>query len=342
MPIGLLHQTDLFRPYNDPDDHWDLACVYALAARGAFVLRGVLIDAPPHSRFAPDVEAVAQMNCLHGVAVPCAIGSSQPLAAPGDTLAGRDRVEHAGARWLLTMLEASHEPVFITIVGSCRDVALAANSEPELFRQRCAGVLLNAGYGAPRLAPEWELEYNVQRDVAAYRAMFNLPCPLYWLPCFEDERRGEVTEWGTLWWFRQGEVLETLSVGLQRYFAYALGQVAEPGWHQYLSAGDQQQILRVVGADDRFMWSTAGIFHAAGLTVGTGGEIAPVGSPGIDPVYEFLRVRVHCSAAGQTSWDRDTGSGDQYLFRVRYREHYRSAMTRALGDLLQTTLGSPR
>jgi len=30
----MLHVTDLFRPHIDPDDHWDLACVYALACRG--------------------------------------------------------------------------------------------------------------------------------------------------------------------------------------------------------------------------------------------------------------------------------------------------------------------
>jgi hypothetical protein len=34
MAIPTLHQTDLFRPHADPDDHWDLACVYALAAHG--------------------------------------------------------------------------------------------------------------------------------------------------------------------------------------------------------------------------------------------------------------------------------------------------------------------
>ena len=34
-PIAVLHETDLFRPHGDPDDHWDLACEYALAKVGA-------------------------------------------------------------------------------------------------------------------------------------------------------------------------------------------------------------------------------------------------------------------------------------------------------------------
>jgi len=42
----------LFRPHNDPDDHWDLACAFALAKTGLCPLAGVLIDFPPgHSRY---------------------------------------------------------------------------------------------------------------------------------------------------------------------------------------------------------------------------------------------------------------------------------------------------
>ena len=37
----MLHVTDLFRPHMDPDDHWDLACVYALAYRGDIDLKGI-------------------------------------------------------------------------------------------------------------------------------------------------------------------------------------------------------------------------------------------------------------------------------------------------------------
>jgi len=336
MPTAIIHQTDLFRPYNDPDDHWDLACVYALAARGAFTLRGILIDAPPQPRFNPDVEAVAQMNALHALAVPCVVGAAQPLHTPGETLADRDPAERAAAAWLLEMLDAAEDPVLITVVGSCRDVALAATTSPELFRHRCAGVYLNAGYGAPRVAEDWELEYNVQRDVAAYRAMFGLPCPLYWLPCFQDPRRGEVTEWGTLWWFRQSQILEGLGPALQRYFAYALGRADRLGWFQYLRGGEPQAAMDELGEDIRSMWSTAGLLHAAGMTVGPGGELVALGTPAIDPVFEFVPVRVRCSEGGQTRWDRHVASDNRYLFRVRHPDLYCEAMRRALDAVLQS------
>ena len=65
--VPMIHGTDLFRPYNDPDDHWDLACVFALAQRGDVDLQAVLIDFPvPGRHNDPDVQAVAQLNYLTG------------------------------------------------------------------------------------------------------------------------------------------------------------------------------------------------------------------------------------------------------------------------------------
>ena len=61
----LVHQTDLFHPHGDPDDHWDLASVYALAMRGAFDLRGVMLDYPPDHRAGdPATLAMAQLGFI--------------------------------------------------------------------------------------------------------------------------------------------------------------------------------------------------------------------------------------------------------------------------------------
>jgi hypothetical protein len=48
--VPLIHVTDLFHPHGDPDDHFDLASVYALALQGRFDLRGIVIDYPPGFR----------------------------------------------------------------------------------------------------------------------------------------------------------------------------------------------------------------------------------------------------------------------------------------------------
>ena len=47
MAAPLFHQTDLFRPHNDPDDHFDLAVIYALALQGKIDLRGIVPGPQP-------------------------------------------------------------------------------------------------------------------------------------------------------------------------------------------------------------------------------------------------------------------------------------------------------
>ena len=51
MKVTVIHQTDLFHHHADPDDHWDLACQYALAYLGKTELKGILLDFPPRADF---------------------------------------------------------------------------------------------------------------------------------------------------------------------------------------------------------------------------------------------------------------------------------------------------
>jgi hypothetical protein len=76
MPHPLIHQTDLFHPHGDPDDHFDLATVFALAAQQRLDLRGIVIDyPPPRRRGDPALGAVAQFSRLTGVVAPVAVGT---------------------------------------------------------------------------------------------------------------------------------------------------------------------------------------------------------------------------------------------------------------------------
>ncbi|NCB08996.1 MAG: hypothetical protein EOM73_12635, partial [Bacteroidia bacterium] len=52
----VIHATDLYHFHCDPDDHWDLATIYALAWLGDFDLLGILIDYPTKPELGdPDV-----------------------------------------------------------------------------------------------------------------------------------------------------------------------------------------------------------------------------------------------------------------------------------------------
>ena len=71
MTHPIIHQTDLFHPHGDPDDHFDLATVFALAAQQRLDLRGIVIDdPPPRRRGDPALGAVAQSSRLTSVVTP--------------------------------------------------------------------------------------------------------------------------------------------------------------------------------------------------------------------------------------------------------------------------------
>ncbi|MFB0520436.1 MAG: hypothetical protein ACETWD_03285, partial [Desulfatiglandales bacterium] len=172
LKIPVLHATDLYRPHMDPDDHWDLACIYALAYRGDIDLKGILIDHPPKNRkgYNPDMMAVAQMNLICGIFAPVAVGSPYPLESRNDIQPHASSTDHHGVEMVLDILRKSPQPVVINILGSSRDVAIAGKRNPDLFAAKCAAVYVNAGTGSPKMSPASKLEYNVTLDKFAYAA----------------------------------------------------------------------------------------------------------------------------------------------------------------------------
>ncbi|MEJ5250481.1 MAG: nucleoside hydrolase [Chthonomonadetes bacterium] len=336
MATPLIHQTDLFRPHNDPDDHFDLACVYALALQGKVDLRGIVIDhPPPKSEWNPDVSASAQMNHITGLTVPAVVGSSQPMRSPGDTQASASPSDRAAVRFILDTLRQSRQRVAITVVGSCRDVALAGKTDPALFARKCAGVYINAGTGSPDPKRAATPEYNVTLDPVAYRAMFELPCPVYWLPCFEDyEGEWRVKRYGTYWRFRQEEILPRLSPRMQNFFLCMFERIRDTGWLEYLYRQPDAGKIAYYSKQERNMWSVASFLHVAGVTVTADGEIVPLGRAKETAVYTFQPVRVACSETAVTTWRPDPTSTNRLMFMVKDIERYQPAMTSALKSLL--------
>ncbi len=331
---AVLHATDLFRPHNDPDDHWDLACLYALAHRGDIDLKGILIDYPPKDGD-PDVMAVAQMNFITRLAVPVIVGSPPPSKAHRDSEPPGGQSD--GALMVLDVLRQSPAPVVINITGSSRDVAAAAKKAPHLFAEKCAAIYLNAGAGTRDKALASKLEFNVSLDPPAYAAIFDLPCPVYWMPCFgQMQSPWVVREFGTYYRFRQDEILAHLSDKMQNYFAYALGKVNNANWLQYLTGKKDERLLAEHGGNYRNMWCTGGFLHAAGKTVLRSGEIIPLDSEGASPIFTFDPIKVRCGDNGVTEWGTDDKSKDRHIFHVRDVENYQAAMTTVMKSLLMS------
>lgn len=93
-PIQVIHQTDIYVPPADPDDHFDLAAQFALADMGLIDLTDVLLDWPPPPDFqsfgihpgAPAIDPVAQLSLLTDVWPKVTIGAPRrsPKNSPGN------------------------------------------------------------------------------------------------------------------------------------------------------------------------------------------------------------------------------------------------------------------
>ncbi len=336
MSIPVIHQTDLFRPHNDPDDHWDVACLYALAAARDIELKGIVIDyPPPHHRGDPDIVALAQMNYLTGLHVPCSIGSPLAMASARDCQQTTPGDDDGAVRMIVATLEHSTTPVVIHIAGSCREVARAATLFPELFREKCGGIYLNAGTGSRQPVRDAELEYNVRLDPVAFQAIWKIPCPIYWLPCFEKiTRQHEVSAFGSWYDFLQADILPHLNDRGQRYFACALGKFEQTNWLGYLLRASDQALLNAQARLRRNMWFTAGFFHAAGHSITAAGEIIPRAHRGEQQVFTFDPIEVQCDADSITSWSFAVASTGRFILHVRDVKSYGAAMTAAMRSLL--------
>jgi len=348
MTARIIHQTDLFHPHEDPDDHWDLACIYALALAGDINLESLLIDFPPVDHAGqPDAMGIAQMNFITGLNVPFTVGSSIPVVLRQDKQPEVEGSDKNGVQMLLDTLAKSPDPVFINIVGSARDVAIAGNRAPELFKEKCAGIYLNAGTGTPDTDEEMEIEYNVRLNPAAYGAVFDIPCPIFWMPCFEalgpavdgasDLDSWEIGgEYGTWYKFLQKDILDHLGDRMQKFFAFMLGRVESANWLNYLKDPKDEAILSKKGNDFRHMYCTAGFFHVAGKGVTSDGEIVDLRKGGDESLFTFDPIDVQCDDLGITRWTPAKGSTNRFLFHVKDVEKYAAAMTKAMRSLVQT------
>jgi hypothetical protein len=333
--VPFIHVTDLHRPHCDPDDHWDLACVFALAYHGDIDLKAVVIDYPPVRRpeCNPDIAAVAQMNRITGLAVPVVAGCPLPMKSRNDIQPDATPSDHHAIATVLSILRSAEKPVVIHVIGCCRDIALAGRKAPDLFAEKCAGIYLNAGTGFSGA----RLEYNVALGQAAYAAIFDLPCSIYWMPCFEGavpkdqpDQRG----FGTHYVFRQSDILPHLSNRTQNYFLYMFGRYTDQHWLRYLEQEPDSARLAEFSAKDRNMWCTGGFLYCAGYTATPDGKIVPRNTEAESPVFTFDPIAVTCDDEGRTTWRPDPKSNNRFIFHVRDRENYPEAMTIAMKSLL--------
>jgi len=254
--VPVIYCTDLFHPHVDPDDHFDIACLYAIQE---IEIKAIILDQGQKQKKNPGCIPVSQLNHITGRNVPHAIGLSNRLKTVSDKGLWQEKEYQDGVELILKILKTSKAPVTIITVGSLRDIAAAYNRSPDLFKARVDRLFIFIGEASEK----GHIEYNVGLDKNAYIRIMNSGLPVYWVPCFDGgpwQNNGRASYWRA----SHKDLLEHASDRLMNYFIFALLKKNEKNPVQYLdkktNTGERKKVLSM----NRNLWCTAIFAHIAG------------------------------------------------------------------------------
>ncbi len=328
--------TDLFHPHDDPDDHFDLATLFAMRELD---IKGVVLDQGRKQLERPGRIPVSQLNKITGRNVPTVIGLATPLKSPEDKALDQPPEFQRGVEFILRTLRASARPVCIATLGSVRDVVSAFNREPGLFRTNLSMVLAFIGEASdPKLQ-----EYNVGLDPQAFVGLMRSGLPVYWVPCFDGglwQNRGHASFWRA----SHRALLEEAAPEVIQYFIYALEKEAsEP--LAFVSRPVEPERQARLFAGTRNLWCAAVLGVVSGREVVFDGRrwasVAARERPGghgagRKPLFGFAEVEVSVSDAGVVGYGKGPGSHKVRRYEVREPAQYEQGMVEATAGLLST------
>lgn len=257
--VPFIYCSDIFHPAMDPDDHFDLAALFAMKE---FDVKAVILDGHIDRKGQGQFNGggripLAQMSAISGYTLPSAVGLNVKLADPLDKLENGDPRYLAGVELMKKVLVESPIPVTIKI-STGTDLAVLFNREPELCRRKIRAVYFNAGHGKGGVTDE----YNALLDPVAFTRIFETGLPLFWNPCFGE---GRAVGDGHCNFFKipdQRVLLEKAPAALSKFFSYALLR-PESDPIAWLEIGN----AAVVPKQERWMWTPPVLAHAAGRRV---------------------------------------------------------------------------
>ena len=314
--IPLLYCSDLFHPHDDPDDHFDLATLYAIPE---FDVRGIVLDQGALQVSRPGSIPVAQLNALTGRNIPAAIGLASKLSSPTDPGLDQPDQFQGGVRLILDTLRTATGRVDIIAVGSMRDLTAAFNREPNLFRARAGRLLVFIGEASD---PGFR-EHNVSLDPHAFVGLMRSGLDLYWVPCFDGglwRNHGRASFWQAT----HAELLRTAPPELVQFFIYALDKETSDPLAFLRQSVDPARRAALFG-QTRNLWGTA-VFQA--LTV----PGQPAGN-----AFEFESVKISVGDDGVVRAPVGVDSTTVHRFKVRALSSYGTEMTRATAEILGRT-----
>lgn len=319
---------DLMRPYDDPDDHWDLATAFALTYTGAFDLKGIIIDSPINKAYIeqknPDISAVAMLNYLTGLHVPVTTGSPYPLQNKTDKQLYAPIKDLGGVNFIYNTLSESKEKVKVVITGSSRDVAIAINRFPELFEEKCNGIYLNAGLGLDNPYEKSRPGWNPKLDTEAFHTIFHAPCPVFWLPCNVSH-----------YLLKHGNVFPYMSKNMQKFFTFMYEKQPAENWFQFLQEPLNDSTINALAEKHRSMFCTVSFFHAAGFFIDESGKTVQ-NKFNHQVIADFVPIKIDELNGGFVKYSVITDESNIKLLEVKNEHEFYSKNTEeAIKNLLK-------
>jgi len=330
--IPVIYCTDLFHPHDDPDDHFDIAALYAL---DELDLRAIVLDQGERQAERPGSIPVRQLNALTGRSVPYAVGLARPLSGPADDARDRPAAWQAGLNLIIDTLEEARAPVTIITVGSLRDVATAFNRRPDLFTNRVGRLMIFIGEAS---APT--REWNVGLDPAAFIRIMNSGLPIWWVPCFDGgnfHNRGRASFWRAA----HTDLLHDAADPVMNFFIYALIEQEAPDPIAYLAQNVDEDARRTLLGMTRNLWCTAVLTAAADRAIieREGRWVAvpadrDIGDEHVVEAFRFSPVSLFVDDEARVRYEVSARAHEVMRFEIANPDRYAQIMTSVTAALL--------
>lgn len=270
--IPLIDVTDLYHPYQDIGDNFDLIMPYALPQ---IDLKAVILDVTDNYRQPvgvhrvveysdrtgprdPGIIPVSQLNYIFDRNIPFACGPFTAMTSPGDTMPDCPAFQARGVDLILEILEKSEEKVEIAIFSSARPVAVAYNRNPELFMRKVSRIHLCAGSSSPIV-----FEWNVELDPHAFVCLLRSPLPIALYPCACDKGAFRVSPHNCFWKLENLEFIKRMDKKLQPYIHYAFNRVCRNDFLRVMEDEPPQDEIEDIARRSHSVWETAIWIEAA-------------------------------------------------------------------------------
>ena len=263
--VPIIDVTDLYQPFQDPGDNFDLVTAYALPevdlkavildANGPFRKpvsdHPILHDADKNGPRDPGFISVLQLNYIFNRNVPFAAGPFTMMKTPEDKMVDVPEFQQQGVDLILKVLKESPEPVTILSFGSARSIAVAYNRDPKLFRRKVKRILLSAGSSSLGYL-EWNIALDPNAAVRLLRS--HLRVDIY--PCATKDGPFSYEPHNSYWKLPDLHFVEQMQPQLRRYLDFALGRVCRCDFLRAMEE-DSPAEVNELHSHPHHVWETA-------------------------------------------------------------------------------------